>query len=59
MNLMETDLEPKNCPNKIKQFMWRSCMNILLTKNRLKSRGIDIDDCYDQCGLSESSGHTL
>ena len=39
--------------------MWRSCRNILPTKNRLKSRGISIEDCCDQCGLSESSGHIL
>ena len=47
------------CPNKIKQFMWRSCKNILPTKQRLKSRGISIKDCCDQCGSSESSGHVL
>ena len=48
-----------NCPNKIKQFMWHSCRNILLIKHRLKSRGISIEDGCDQCGLSESSGYIL
>ncbi|KAL0009841.1 hypothetical protein SO802_004949 [Lithocarpus litseifolius] len=47
------------CPNKIKQFMWHSCRNILPTKQRLKSRGISVEDCCDQCGSSESSGHVL
>ena len=47
------------CPNKIKQFMWRSCRNMLLTKQRLKSRGISIEDCCDQCGSTESLGHVL
>lgn len=28
------------CLNKIKQFMWRACRNILPTKQRLKARGI-------------------
>ena len=39
--------------------MWRSCKNILLTKPRLKSRGIGQEDSCDLCGLSESSGHIL
>ena len=45
------------CPNKIKQFMWRSCRDILPTKHRLKARGIHIEDECDQCGLSESTRH--
>ncbi|XP_075633852.1 uncharacterized protein LOC142606374 [Castanea sativa] len=48
-----------NCPKKIKQFMWRSCKNILPTKHRLKSKGIITADECDFCGLSETSGHTL
>ena len=48
-----------NYPNKIKQFMWRSCRNIHPKKHQLKSRGISIEDCCDQCDLSESSGHIL
>ena len=47
------------CPNKIKQFMWRSCRDILPTKHRLKARGIHIEDDCDQCGLSESTGHVF
>ena len=47
------------CPNKIKQFMWRSYRDILLTKHRLKARGINIEDDCDQCGMSESLGHIL
>ena len=47
------------CPNKIEQFMWRACKNILPTKQQLRARGINIEDHYDLCGMSESSGHTL
>ena len=48
-----------NFPNKIKHFMWRACKNILPTKNRLKVRGMGLEDCCAVCGLSETSGHTL
>ena len=47
------------CPNKIKQFMWRSCRDILPTKQRLKARGINIKDDCDHCGMHESTGHIL
>ena len=47
------------CPNKIKQFMWRSCRDILPTKHQLKARGIHIEDDCEQCGLCESTGHVL
>ena len=39
--------------------MWRACKNILPTKNRLKVRGMGLEDCCVVCGLSETSGHTL
>ncbi|XP_065615736.1 uncharacterized protein LOC136061642 [Quercus suber] len=48
-----------NCPNKMKQFMWRSCRNILPTKHRLKSRGVDIEVGCDFCGICESVEHVL
>ena len=48
-----------NCPNKLKQFMWHSCRNILPTKHRLKSRGVDIEVGCDYCGQCESVEHVL
>ena len=36
------------CPNKIKQFMWRSCRDILPTKQCLRAKGIHIEDDCDQ-----------
>ena len=48
-----------NCPYKLKQFMWRSCRNILPTKYRLKSRGVDIKVGCDHCGQCESVEHVL
>ena len=39
--------------------MWRSCRDILPTKQRLKVRGINIEDDCDQCGMRESAGHIL
>ena len=47
------------CPNKIKHFMWRSCKNILLTKLRLKAKGIIQDNGCDFYNLSESAGYIL
>lgn len=48
-----------NFPNKIKQFMWSSCRNILPTKHQLKTRGINIEKGCDLCGQCESSEHML
>ena len=48
-----------NFPNKLKQFMWCSCRNILPTKHRLKTRGVDIQVGCDFCGQCESVEHVL
>ena len=48
-----------NCPNKIKHFMWRTCKNILPTKNRLMIGGVGSEDYCALCGHSETMGHTL
>ena len=47
------------CPNKIKYFMWRACRNILPTRNRLKVKGVDCEDCCALCGDCETLGHIL
>ena len=48
-----------NCSNKIKHFMRLACMNILPTKNRLKAKGVGLEDCCALYGLSETSEHIL
>ena len=48
-----------NCPNKLKQFMQRSCRNILPTKHWLKTRGVAIEVGCDLCGQCESVEHVL
>ena len=47
------------CPSKIKHFMCRACKNILRTRNRLKLKGVDCEDCCALCGACETSGHIL
>lgn len=47
------------CPNEIKQFMWRSCRDILPTKQRLKPKGINIVDKCVHCGMQETARHIL
>ena len=47
------------CPSKIKHFMWRACRNILPTRNRLKVKGVDCEDCYALGGDCETLGHIL
>ena len=39
--------------------MWRACKNILPTRNRLKLKGVDCEDCCALCGACETSGHIL
>ena len=39
--------------------MWRVAKNTLLTKLRLKAKGIEQEDNCDLCGLCESSRHIL
>ena len=47
------------CPNKVKQFFWKACKNILPTNSTLVSRKITRDDRCGLCGLCETSGHAL
>ena len=48
-----------NCPNKIKQLLWKACKNILPTKLHLKAHGVSKDGRCDMCRLEETSGHAL
>lgn len=48
-----------HCPNKIKNFIWRACKDILLTKTKLRDRKIPVEV---ECGLCESvetAGHAF
>ena len=47
-----------NVPHKVCHFTWRSCRNILPTKENLLRRKIVMDGCYEECCEDvESSGH--
>ena len=46
-------------PNKIKHFMWRACRNILPTKYRLKSKGVEVETSCNVCGRDETVSHIL
>ena len=48
-----------DCPNKIKHFMWRACRNILPSKCRLKSKGVDVEPNCDVYGREENTTHIL
>ena len=48
-----------DCSNKIRHFMWRACRNILPTKCRLKSKGLEVEASYDVCGRDETISHIL
>ena len=46
--------------NKIKNFVWRACQNILPTKSNLFHRHVLSSDVCDQCGqISETTSHVL
>ena len=47
------------CPNKIKNFIWRACKDILPTKTKLRDRKIPLDVACDICGEAETAGHVL
>lgn len=47
-------------PGKVKNFMWRTCVNILPTKLSLFRRQLAPDDICQECGSAqESTGHVL
>ncbi|XP_023907624.1 uncharacterized protein LOC112019319 [Quercus suber] len=47
-----------NIPNKIKNFAWRACRNILPTKVNLRHRGVLESATCEACGVAdETSGH--
>ena len=47
-----------NIPNKVKQFAWRACRNILATKENLCKRNITKDGLCDYCGAhAETINH--
>ena len=47
------------CQNRVKQFLWRACKNILPTNYNLKLRKVAIEDKCAVCGNPKSSGHVL
>ena len=47
------------CPNKIKDFLWRACKNIIPTNLCLASRSVASNNSCVSCGGCESSGHAL
>ena len=48
-----------HCPNKIKNFIWRACKDILPTKTKLKDRKIPLDVECDICGGVEIAGYVF
>ena len=48
-----------NCPNKVKNFIWRACKGILPTKTKLKDRKIPMEVDCDICGEVETVGHVF
>ena len=49
-----------NVPNKIKNFVWRSCREALLTKANLYRRKITVDAICDQCKVrTEDCSHAI
>ena len=47
------------CPNKIKNFIWRACKDILPTKTKLKDRKIPVEVDCDICCEAETAGHVF
>ena len=47
------------CPNKIKNFIWRACKDILPTKTKLRDHKIPLDVECDICGEVETARHVL
>ena len=47
------------CPNKIKNFIWRACKDILPTKTKLRDRKIPLDVECDICGGVETTEHVF
>lgn len=48
-----------DCPNKVKQFLWKACKNILPTNHQLASRKVIVEDSCGFCGMCETSSHIL
>ena len=48
-----------DCPNKVKQFLWKACKNILPTNHRLASRKVIVEDSCGFFGMCETLGHIL
>ena len=48
-----------DCPNKVKQFLWKACKNILPTNHRLASRKVIVGDSCGFCRMCETLGHIL
>ena len=47
-------------PNKIRNFVWRACQNIIPTKSNLCRRQVLSSDTCEQCGkCSETTSHIL
>lgn len=47
------------CPNKVKNFTWRACKDILPTKIKLKDRKIPMEVECDICGEVKIVGHVF
>ena len=47
------------CLNKIKNFIWRACKDILPTKTKLKDCKIPVEVECDICGEVETAGHVF
>ena len=48
-----------HCPNKIRNFIWRACKDILPTKTKLRDRKIPVEVECDLCEGVETTGHTF
>ena len=48
-----------HCPNKIRNFIWRACKDILPTKTKLRDRKIPVEVECNLCGGVETASHTF
>ena len=59
MTSLQKSIWQLRCPNKIKNFIWRACKDILPTKTKLRDRKIPLDVECDICGGVETAGHVF
>ena len=59
MKSLQKSIWKFHCPNKIRNFIWRACKDILPTKTKLRDREIPVEVECDLCGGVETAGHTF